>query len=172
MKPSPSSRLTQARGLFFAPNGDLLVGSKNGYITATWDADGDGLSGSNERAVIARADGLNHDVYVRDGYLFASSADTAYRWPYNGERTDLGPPQVIITDISMDSAGSNAAGRSVPCGRRLVLVLCWFGLVLAVSSSCPFLACVGCVMALSLILSCFASFVWSCREPCGPSHGV
>lgn len=82
-----------------------------------WDDDGNGVSDPNERAVLARAPGINHAVIIHKGesgkslivfpwrialtvswfkdYVYASSASTVFRWPYRaGLRRDLGAPEV------------------------------------------------------------------------------
>ncbi|MCA9562119.1 MAG: PQQ-dependent sugar dehydrogenase [Myxococcales bacterium] len=92
--------LGSPRGLTIAPNGDVLVVNRNsGQVLATFDQDGDGVSGDEERAVIASASGLNHGIAVDDGYLYASSSTTVYRWAYSGERSDLGASSVVISGI-------------------------------------------------------------------------
>lgn len=65
-------------------------------VIALFDADGDGVSSVEERAVIASAPGLNHGLYVAGGYLFASSPTTVYRWPYSaGQREPVNDSQRV-----------------------------------------------------------------------------
>lgn len=105
-----ASGLASPRGIFVAPGGDVLVVERGAsHVTALWDDDGDGLSGAGERAVVAEASGLNHGVFVHGGFLYASSATTVFRWPYAGERDDLGAPQTVIRDIP----GGGHATRTV-----------------------------------------------------------
>lgn len=75
--------VARARGLAIAPNGDVFVNAA-GAVTVLYDADGDGMSGANERATFATAAGLNHGIaFSPDGrYLYASSDTTVYRWAY------------------------------------------------------------------------------------------
>ena len=56
--------VSRARGLAIAPNGDVFVNA-GGAVTVLYDADGDGMSGTNERATFATAAGLNHGVRQR-----------------------------------------------------------------------------------------------------------
>src|SRR5690606_4253378 len=93
--------LDTPRGLWVADNGDVLVVERgDSQVTVLWDDDGDGVSGATERARLAGASGLNHGVTVHDGFLYASSASTVYRWAYApGDRVDLGAGVVVVRDI-------------------------------------------------------------------------
>jgi len=93
--------LSDPRGLRVMPNGDVLVVERGlSRISVLWDADGDGVSGADERAVLASAQSLNHSVLYTGGYLYASSSQRVFRWEYEpGQRTDLGEGQVVIHDI-------------------------------------------------------------------------
>ena len=105
--------LREPRGLALGPTGDVLVVERGGVsrVTALWDADGDGVSGPSERAIIASsASGLNHGVAVHGGFLFASSDTTVYRWPYAGERRDVGGHAVVINNINAE-ASDELGGR-------------------------------------------------------------
>jgi glucose/arabinose dehydrogenase len=64
-----------------------------------FDDNGDGVSSASERMAIAQAPGLNHGIALYGGYLYATSASTVYRWPYDGSRQLLGTPQTIISGI-------------------------------------------------------------------------
>ena len=90
--------VSKARGILVDSEGTVLVAG-NGNIVALWDDDGDGVSGSGERATIASASGLNHGIAVHDGYLYASSATTVYRWSYDADRAPLGEPSVVIRGL-------------------------------------------------------------------------
>jgi glucose/arabinose dehydrogenase len=94
-----ASNVSGARGIAFAPNGDLFV--NNGDVIALWDENHDGTSDSNERSTFGSAPGLNHGiVFSPDGkFLYASSPTTVYRWPYaSGQRSGQNP-QVVIQGI-------------------------------------------------------------------------
>jgi len=120
-----AQNLDNPRGLFVAADGDVLVVERGlGQVTALWDADRDGLSGTGERAPIVKASGLNHGVSVHGGFLYASSSSTVFRWAYApGTRTDLGNAEVVVK--GMPGSGGHttrtlvfdAAGRLyVSCG--------------------------------------------------------
>ena len=87
-----ASDLPDARGLWIDDTGDLLVLARGkaagSQIVAVWDSDGDGVStGDGERAILGGAAGLNHGLTVQGGYLYASSDEKVYRWPYTaGQR--------------------------------------------------------------------------------------
>ncbi|MFW6039870.1 MAG: PQQ-dependent sugar dehydrogenase, partial [Gemmatimonadota bacterium] len=78
----------------------LVVERRESRVTALWDDDGDRVAGEDERAVIAGANGLNHGVLVHDGWLYASSDTTVFRWKYTpGEHDSLGEPTVVVRGL-------------------------------------------------------------------------
>lgn len=90
----------QARGITVDAAGTVLVVAReDADVVALWDEDGDGISSGGERAVIASAPGLNHGIALHDGFLYASSATTVYRWPYTADRMPLGDPETVIEGI-------------------------------------------------------------------------
>jgi len=96
-----SENLKPPRGIISVSNGDILV-VENGRnsITALWDDNKDGVSDSTERSTIASASHINHGIVVHQGYLYASSPTTVFRWPYtDGQRSNLGKPQIVIDSI-------------------------------------------------------------------------
>ena len=67
-----------ARGIDVAPNGDLLVLSRSGtprVLAVYEDSNGDA-----QTTTLATLSGLNHAVKYRDGYVYASSDTTVYRY--------------------------------------------------------------------------------------------
>lgn len=93
--------LNSPRGMARAANNDLLVVEQSSQqVTVLWDDNGNGVSDEHERALLAKADGLNHAVLIHGLYLYASSASTVYRWPYRaGVRQNLGTPEVVVNSI-------------------------------------------------------------------------
>lgn len=86
------------RGLHALPNGDLLViESSEGSVNLLWQ----GKGGSN-RVVLVTEKGLNHGITFRDGYIYASTMNTVYRWPYDlASRTPItAAPEVVIKEIN------------------------------------------------------------------------
>jgi len=91
--------LSGVRMLIALSNGDILA-AESGKISVLWDDDGDGVSNSSERAVIANQGDLNHAIVIQDNFLYASSSQTVYRWPYTyGSRESLGSSTTIIYGI-------------------------------------------------------------------------
>lgn len=92
--------LDEARGITTDEAGNVLVVARaQNSIVALWDANGDGVSGEGERVTLVTQSGLNHGIYLHDGYLYASSATTVYRWPYAADRTALTDMETLITGI-------------------------------------------------------------------------
>lgn len=95
-----ASNLGSPRGITRNANGDiLLIERGQGRITLLHDDNGNGISESNERVVLATSSGLNHGIAINGGYLYASNSTTVYRWPYSGGRQPLGAAQTVVTGI-------------------------------------------------------------------------
>ncbi|HKU37351.1 MAG TPA: PQQ-dependent sugar dehydrogenase [Polyangiales bacterium] len=90
-----------ARGMVFAPNGDLFLISA-GSVVVLWDANNDGTSSMTERATFGTAPSLNHGIaFSRDNkFLYVSSDTTVYRFTYaNAQRSAQGAAQVVVSGI-------------------------------------------------------------------------
>jgi glucose/arabinose dehydrogenase len=95
-----ASGLDEPRGILSDERGQLLVvESGSERVTLLWDDDGDHQSSADERAIVATAPGLTHGLALFGGKLYASSATTVYRWPYSGERSDLGSGEPVIVGL-------------------------------------------------------------------------
>jgi glucose/arabinose dehydrogenase len=95
-----ASGLDAPRGILSDDHGQILVvESGSERVTALWDDDGDHQSSVDERAMVATAPGLSHGLALFGGQLYASSATTVFRWPYSGERSDLGSGEPVITGL-------------------------------------------------------------------------
>lgn len=137
-----ASGVTHARGLLFAPNGDLLVAG-GADVKVLYDTDGDGVSAASERSTFASVPGGNHGIALTATHLYASSASTVYRWTYTaGQRTATGNPETVVQGIgtgghstrtlvidsqnrlyvSIGSAGNldSATGTTPPQSRALI----------------------------------------------------
>ena len=65
-----------ARGMDLAPNGDLLVLSRNSAsIVALWEND----TNKVESATLFSGLGLNHALRYHNGFIYASSDQNVYR---------------------------------------------------------------------------------------------
>ncbi|UPR02121.1 hypothetical protein HOP50_09g54460 [Chloropicon primus] len=128
-----SEGLHRPRGLLSSPRtgGDVLVadigpgtgffttGGEGGRVIALRDRDGSGKIEEGEWVVLARKSGLNHGLAVHGGYLFASTSDEVWRWPYSpGEWRDLGEGELVLT--GMDQTGPPGPGGplSSPLGHN------------------------------------------------------
>ena len=105
-----AQNVTGARGLAFAPNGDLFVAG-GGQLVVLFDTNGDGVSGANERSVFAAVPNGNHGVAFTATHVYASSTTTVYRWPYaSGDRTATGAMETVLSGIP----GGGHATRTLP----------------------------------------------------------
>ncbi|HEY8942617.1 MAG TPA: hypothetical protein VIM73_00090 [Polyangiaceae bacterium] len=92
--------LDDVRGITTDAEGNVLaVARGQGALVALWDDDGDGVSSSSERATLVTQSGLNHGIALHDGYLYASSATTVFRWEYAGDRSPLGDAETVVSGI-------------------------------------------------------------------------
>lgn len=92
--------LDSPRGILVDPNGDVLVVEQDASrVTLLYDDDEDGVSGSSERVQLGNQAGINHGLALHDGYLYASSATTVFRWRYPGDRQPLGNSEQVVTGI-------------------------------------------------------------------------
>jgi len=56
--------------------------------------------GTPTRVVLGNAQGINHGLEVNNGYLYASSPSTVYRWKFTaGSRERLGAAQVVVSGV-------------------------------------------------------------------------
>lgn len=95
-----ASNLNTPRGIIRNASGDMLVVERGGNrISLLHDDNGNGVSDSNERVVLATLSGLNHGIAINGGYLYASTSSTVYRWAYDGGRSALGSSQTVVTGI-------------------------------------------------------------------------
>jgi glucose/arabinose dehydrogenase len=93
-----ASDLNRPRGIVVDANGDVLV-IDGGRIVLLYDDNGNGVSDEDERIELRAQAGLNHGIVLHDGYLYASTPTTVYRWPYASDRETLGDPQEVVTGI-------------------------------------------------------------------------
>ena len=91
-----AERLSHARYLAVAPNGDVLLAeSRAGKITLLRDADGDGVA--EQRTTFAENLDTPHGLALRDGYVYIGELTQVRRLPYR--------------------VGATEAGSGVPAGR-------------------------------------------------------
>lgn len=93
--------VNRARGMAFAPNGDLFVVS-NGSVVVLFDANGDGISDNSERSTFGSINGINHGIAFSpdQAFLYVSNDRAVYRWAYRpGLRRAESPPEQVIQGI-------------------------------------------------------------------------
>jgi glucose/arabinose dehydrogenase len=92
--------LETVRGITRDDRGNVLVVARgDAAVVALWDADGDGVSGSSERAELVTQSGLNHGIELHGGYLYASSSTAVFRWRYAADRRPLTNGETVIDGI-------------------------------------------------------------------------
>lgn len=106
------------RGLFVSAEGDILglerqKYEKNGRIVRYVDEDNDGVAETS--FVIATAPRLTHGLAISDdGYMYASSDTTVYRWPFQSNLTENidEERETVIVNISADGRGGAPVGHT------------------------------------------------------------
>jgi len=71
---------------------------------------------------IAEISGLNHGIELSNGYLYASTPTTVYRWPYQTGQTTSNNVQEVI--IGMGGTASNELGAEG--GHKSKILFCCF----------------------------------------------
>jgi len=108
-----STSVRGARGLAISPDGEVLAVARSASppaVLSLRDDDGDGSA--EVHTLIASASGLNHGLAVRDGFLYASSDTTVYRWPYvPGGTAAGGEGEVVVRNINADGRGGAPRGH-------------------------------------------------------------
>lgn len=123
-----ADKVTTARHLVVAPNGDLLVvstqtggGRSNtpvvpGSVTLLRDANGDGKAEIRQHLASANGSG----IALAGGYLYASSGPAVLRWTYAaGSISELGAPDTIVSGF--DASRGHRAFNFVVAGGTLYM---------------------------------------------------
>ena len=74
-----------------------------------------GLADTKTVVVDGSAYGLNHGLDVHGGFLYASSSDAVYRWPYDSDNQVVvndQQPELVITNINDNGRGDSSGGHS------------------------------------------------------------
>ncbi|CAG8581240.1 427_t:CDS:1 [Paraglomus occultum] len=108
--------LPGARTLVVDPAGDILVLARDnaiGQIMSLWE---DTL-GTVQKSVIVQANlGLNHGLALYQGYLYASSDTTVYRWKYNAAQrqpvANMTSPEIVVRGMNANGHGGAPRGHS------------------------------------------------------------
>lgn len=91
--------------------GDSLVLEKNSEsVVHLFDTNGDTVADS--RRTLVSAPSLNHGLTVHNGYIYASSDTTVYRWSYSGtDFNTIGTQQIIVNNMNADGQGGAPQGH-------------------------------------------------------------
>ncbi|CAG7825236.1 unnamed protein product, partial [Allacma fusca] len=101
------TRVAGARGLYVDETGDLLaISTQSSSIRVIYDR----ANGEVANEVLVNGSGLslNHGISYNNGFLYASSSSTVYRWPYTpGQRTPVtAQAQTVIRGIPTGGHGT------------------------------------------------------------------
>eukprot|EP00980_Cylindrotheca_fusiformis_P006550 scaffold1384_cov116-Cylindrotheca_fusiformis.AAC.28 len=90
---------------------DSLLALERGResVVYLFDSDGDGLPDSKRD--VASASDLNHGLEFHNGYIYASSDTTVYRWPYEGDFVVNGDVEVAVENMNADGNGGAPQGH-------------------------------------------------------------
>jgi glucose/arabinose dehydrogenase len=76
-----------------------------------YDSDNDGLPDS--RRTVVSAPNLNHGLALNNGYIYASSDTTVFRWPYVGDGfSSIGETEIVVENINADGQGGAPQGHT------------------------------------------------------------
>jgi len=91
-----TSGISAPRAIATSSNGDIVVLESGTFSVLVFWEDG----GQVRRATLAKQNGLNHEVFIHNGYIYASNSTTVFRWRYNpGVRTGLGNSEIVINSM-------------------------------------------------------------------------
>ena len=105
--------IDQARSVLSLPGGNDVLALERGTesVVVLEDTDDDGVPDS--KRVVAQADNLNHGIALYDGFLYASSDTTVYRWPWDSETNSVtGSSTIVINNINADGNGGAPQGHT------------------------------------------------------------
>jgi glucose/arabinose dehydrogenase len=91
---------------------DLLALDRDAKsVVFFYDSDNDGLP--DTRRTVVSAPKLNHGLALNNGYIYASSDTTVYRWSYNSEKfSSIGEQQIVVENINADGQGGAPQGHT------------------------------------------------------------
>lgn len=106
--------VSKARSVVFDKESKHIFVLERGTESIIYLFDGDGDGFPETKQVVASAASLNHGLAIHDGYIYASSDSTVFRWPYNSTQ-DSFPLQAqaeeIVTNINEDGMGGAPQGH-------------------------------------------------------------
>jgi glucose/arabinose dehydrogenase len=78
-------------------------------VVFLFDSDEDGIPDS--KRTLTTAVGLNHGLALYDGFIYASSDTTVYRWPHEEDFSSVGDGGIVIENINADGQGGAPQGH-------------------------------------------------------------
>lgn len=78
-------------------------------VVYLYDTDNDGIP--DAKRTVASASGLTHGLAIRNGYIYASSDTTVFRWPYEGDYVVNGDVEVAVVNMNADGNGGAPRGH-------------------------------------------------------------
>jgi glucose/arabinose dehydrogenase len=104
--------VSKPRSVLTTGTSDLLALERGtSSIVFLFDSDDDGIPES--RRTVANARGLNHGLALSDGYIYASSDTTVYRWSYEDfSSSSVGGAEMVIENINADGMGGAPQGHT------------------------------------------------------------
>jgi len=108
-------KVAKARSIVFDKGSGQIFVLERGTqsIVHLFDSDGDGYPDTKQ--VVASAGSLNHGLAIYDGYIYASSDSTVFRWPYNNSKDSFpleAEVEIIVTNINEDGMGGAPLGHT------------------------------------------------------------
>ncbi|KAL3701329.1 hypothetical protein R1sor_019351 [Riccia sorocarpa] len=101
--------IQKPRGLVIDDAGDVLVVSTGAGIIALWE---ETSNGRVNRTVIVQNMDLNHGIALSDGWLYASTNSTVWRWRYNSsQRREATGMEMVIRNVNNDNQGLSTEGH-------------------------------------------------------------
>ncbi|KAL3691516.1 hypothetical protein R1sor_005167 [Riccia sorocarpa] len=100
--------IQRPRGLVIDDGGDVLVVSSGVGIIALWE---ETPNGRVDKTTIVQNWDLNHGIAISDGWLYASTNTTVWRWRYySGQRREAIGMEMVIRNINNDNFGRPTEG--------------------------------------------------------------
>jgi glucose/arabinose dehydrogenase len=105
--------IDQARSVIATSSSSVLALERGSSSVVFFsDTDGDGLP--DTKRTVAEAPRLNHGLALNEGYLYASSDQFVYRWPFSDSTTfdEVGDMEIVIENINADGTGGAPFGHT------------------------------------------------------------
>jgi glucose/arabinose dehydrogenase len=101
----PDIQYNQVRSLVSVPNTTHVLLLERGTSSIT-------LLTESTKHTIATTPGLNHGLALYDNYIYASTATTVFRWPYDGKTmANAGTGEAVIVGMNSDGKGGAPQGH-------------------------------------------------------------